>query len=290
MRSWLFVPGDSDRKISKALSGEADIVILDLEDSVARDNKSAARSIVADTLASVVASVVANKPETGCQIFVRVNALDSGFTKADLEALSDTPPDGYMLPKTNSGKDVEHFAKLANTQLPIIAIATETAASLFNLGTYGDIAAPLSAMTWGAEDLSSELGAHHSRNEDGHLTDPYRLARSLCLAGARAAQVEPIDSIYANFRDMAGLERKCHAGVRDGFSGKMAIHPDQIPLINKIFTPSLEAIDQARQIVDAFARSENAGVISLNGQMYDLPHLKRAEKLLKRASLYRADD
>ncbi len=279
MRSWLFVPGDSERKIAKALATGADVVILDLEDSVALANKTAARDIVA--------GVLSNRPETSCQVFVRVNALDTGATVQDLAAISSTPPDGFMLPKTSSGKDVEQFAQLTKSDLPIIAIATETAASLFNLGTYTNLKAPLSAMTWGAEDLSSDLGATSARDDTGHLTDPYRLARSLCLAGARSALVDPIDSIYASFRDIAGLERECIAAARDGFTGKMAIHPDQIPLINQTFTPSIQAIDQAEQIVDAFAQSQNAGVISLNGQMYDLPHLKRAEKLLERASRYR---
>jgi len=278
MRSWLFVPGDSERKINKALSGSADIIILDLEDSVALDNKPAARSIVAELLA--------NRPETTSRIFVRVNALDSNQMDQDLKALSNVAPDGYMLPKTNHGHDVEQFAELVKTERPIIAIATETAASLFTLGTYDGIKAPLSAMTWGAEDLSAELGSQATRNDDGLFSDPFRLARSLCLAGARAAQVEPIDSVYANFRDMVGFERECHEAVRDGFTGKMAIHPDQVPLINKTFTPSAQAVEQARYIVDAFAQSPGTGVISLNGQMYDIPHLKRAEKLLKRAEHY----
>ena len=279
MRSWLFVPGDSERKITKALSGSADIIILDLEDSVALDNKPTARSLVAELLAS--------RPRTTAKIYVRVNALDSGLTEADLEALTACAPDGYMLPKTNAGKDVEQFSKLAKAGVPIIAIATETAASLFTLGTYAGIAAPLVAMTWGAEDLSAELGSQQTRDENGQFSDPFRLARSLCLAGSRAALVEPIDSIYANFRDMAGFERECLEAVRDGFTGKMAIHPDQIPLINKTFTPSTQAVEQARYIVDAFAQSPGTGVIALKGQMYDIPHLKRAEKLLKRANLYK---
>ena len=141
-------------------------------------------------------------------------------------------------------------------------------------------------MTWGAEDLSADLGAQSARNEDGHLSDPYRLARSLCLAGARAAQVEPIDSIYANFREMTGFAQECQQAARDGFTGKMAIHPDQIELINHTFTPSPHIVDEAEQIIAAFADNKNSGVIAINGQMYDLPHLKRAEALLARAKHY----
>ena len=141
-------------------------------------------------------------------------------------------------------------------------------------------------MTWGSEDLSADLGAISARDDEGHLTDPYRLARSLCLIGARAAQIEPIDSIYANFRDTVGLERECRAAVRDGFTGKMAIHPNQIAPINQAFTPSLAAIDKAKRIIEAFTVSPDTGVIALDGQMFDLPHLKRAKKLLERAKLY----
>lgn len=279
MRSWLFVPGDSERKILKALASAADVVILDMEDSVALQNKQMARAIVA--------GILADRPTTTAQVYVRVNAMDTGLTLADLDILSTSPPDGYMLPKSATGKDVEQFAKLTAPDVPIIAIATETAPSLFGLGTYAGINAPLAAMTWGSEDLSSELGAISARDDQGHLTDPYRLARSLCLIGARAADVEPIDSIYANFRDTVGLEQECLSAVRDGFTGKMAIHPNQIATINQAFTPSQEAVVAAQTIVDAFAQSPDTGVISLDGQMYDRPHLKRAQKLLDRANTYK---
>jgi len=274
MRSWLFVPGDSETKILKALASQADVVILDMEDSVAQQNKQTARAIIG--------GILSERPATGAKIYVRVNAFDSGLMLADLDVIAAAPPDGYMLPKSTCGQDVEQFAKLTVPGIPIIAITTETASSLFNLGTYTGITAPLTAMTWGSEDLSADLGAISARNEHGHLTDPYRLARSLCLIGARAAHVEPIDSIYANFRDLAGLEQECQAAVRDGFSGKMAIHPDQITLINQIFTPSPDAIAQARRIIDAFERSPDTGVIALEGQMYDRPHFVRAKNLLGR--------
>ncbi len=280
MRSWLFVPGDSERKIlkalaSQALASQADVIILDLEDSVTLQNKQTARAIVA--------GILAERPPTSAKIYVRVNALDSGLTLADLDVTSPSPPDGYMLPKSANGDDVEQFAKLTVPGVPIIAIATETASSLFGLGTYAKLKAPLIAMTWGSEDLSADLGAISARDDHGHLTDPYRLARSLCLIGARAAQVEPIDSIYANFRDADGLKRQCQAALRDGFTGKMAIHPDQIAPINEAFTPTQEAIAQALKIVEAFASSPETGVIALDGQMFDKPHLTRAQNLLLRA-------
>ena len=281
MRSWLFVPGDSEHKINKALAGSADVVILDLEDSVSLQNKQTARAIVT--------GILADHPKTTSQIYVRINALDSSFTLADLDVISPNPPDGYMLPKATCGADVEQFAKMTGNDKPIIAIATETAASLFSLGTYEKINAPLTAMTWGSEDLSSDLGATSARDKNGHITDPYRLARSLCLIGARVAQVDPIDSIYANFRDEEGLQNECLAAARDGFTGKMAIHPAQIPVINKAFTPSAEEIDHAAAIVNAFAKAPETGVIAFNGQMYDLPHLSRAQKLLKRADRFNAD-
>lgn len=282
MRSWLFVPGDSERKIAKALSGNADVIILDLEDSVAPANKDRARDIVT--------AMLAERPATAAKIYVRVNPLDSPYCAKDTAALSQMPPDGYMLPKSQSGKDVTALAQQTGTDVPIIAIATETAASLFHLASYANITAPLTAISWGAEDLSADLGAMAARDSDNNLTAPYRLARSLCLIGARAAQVEPIDSIYANFHDNDGLKAECEAAMRDGFTGKMAIHPDQVDTINRTFTPSLAARTHAEEIVNAFAANDpqdtDKGVVSLNGQMYDLPHLKRAQKLLQRFEKY----
>ncbi len=282
MRSWLFVPCDSERKIFKAMSSNADVVILDLEDSVAPDNKPQAREVLQEFLS--------DRPETTSQIYVRVNPLDSGLTQLDIQAAIPHQPDGFMLPKTNSGSDVKQFASSLKAQLPIIApiiaIATETAASLFNLGTYGNLDANLNAMTWGAEDLSNALGATTARDDAGTLTGPYRMARNLCLAGARAAMVEPIDSVYTNFKDPEGLRAESLAAARDGFSGKMAIHPNQVEIINDVFTPSSIEIKQAEMVVSAFQQSDNKGVVAINGKMFDIPHLKRAQKLLARAAFY----
>ena len=194
-----------------------------------------------------------------------------------------------MLPKSESAIDVVRLAELLvsygeHERTPIIAIVTETAASLFHLDTYGQAGERLLGIAWGMEDLATALGAHSNRDESGNPTGPYRLARTLCLIGARAANVEPIDAVYANFRDANGLERQCREAVRDGFTAKMCIHPDQVAAINAAFTPSSEAIARARRILDAFAEEDNAGVISLDGEMLDVPHLKAARNLLARAA------
>ena len=277
MRSLLFVPADSERKIARALASGADVVILDLEDSVAAANKQAARRLAAEVLGS--------QRRAGPMLIVRVNGLGSGLAEADLEAVMPAGPDGLMQPKTRKGEDVKALAAMTGGgNLPIIAIATETARALFGIETYLDAVPPLAGLTWGAEDLSSDLGAGSSRDETGRLTDPYRLARTLCLIGARAAGLEPIDTVYVNYRDRDGLEAESRAAARDGFTGKLAIHPDQVELINRAFTPAPDAVARARRIVDAFKAAGEAGVVGLDGEMLDRPHLVRAEQLLARAA------
>lgn len=281
MRSLLFVPADSERKIARALASGADVVILDLEDSVAAANKPAARRLAAE--------VLGGRSAGGPMLIVRVNALSSDHMAADLEAVMPAGPDGFMQPKTLSAEDVKALDAMAGTGgLPIIAIATETARALFCLQTYGDAVPPLIGLTWGAEDLSSDLGAQSSRDDQGRLTDPYRLARTLCLIGARAAGIEPIDTVYVNYRDRDGLEAECRAAARDGFTGKLAIHPDQVEPINRIFTPAPDAMARARRIVEAFKAAGDAGVVGIEGEMLDRPHLVRAELLLARAQRYGA--
>lgn len=281
MRSLLFVPADSERKIARALETGADVVVLDLEDSVAPANKPAARTLVSEVLGT--------RTTRTPMLIVRVNALDSGLVEADLEAVMPAGPDGFMQPKTRSADDVTELAAMAgNGGLPIIAIATETARALFCLQSYGEAVPPLVGLTWGAEDLSSDLGAAASRDEAGLLTDPYRLARTLCLIGARAAGIDPIDTVYVNYRDERGLEAECRAAARDGFTGKMAIHPDQVEPINRIFTPAPDAVARARRIVEAFQAAGDAGVLGLEGEMLDRPHVIRAEQLLARAARYGA--
>jgi citrate lyase subunit beta/citryl-CoA lyase len=286
MRSLLFVPGDSDRKLAKALDTGADALILDLEDSVAAEAKPQAREIVASFLAEMVP--LAARP----RLFVRVNAFGTDLTDADLNAAVAAAPDGIVLPKATGGADIgrlaaklavrEARAGLPDGSIAILAIATETAASLFGLGSYVDASPRLAGLAWGAEDLSADLGAESYRAE-GALTDPFRLARTLTLLGATAASVAPIDAIFADIRDLDGLADECRAASRDGFTAKMAIHPAQIPVINKAFTPSPEAVAKAHAIVQAFAGAPGTGVLTLDGMMIDRPHLLRAERLLARA-------
>lgn len=279
MRSLLFVPADAERKIARALASGADVVILDLEDSVSLANKDAARRLAAEVLRS--------QDRKGPMLVVRVNPLGSGLLAADLDAVMPASPDGLMQPKAQGAEDVKELAAMAGSGgLPIIAIATETARALFRMESYIEAVPPLAAVTWGAEDLSSDLGAETSRDETGRLTDPYRLARTACLIGARAAGVDPLDTVFVNFRDHAGLEAECRAAERDGFTGKLAIHPDQVEVINRVFTPSPESVGRAKLIVEAFRRAGDPGVIGLEGEMLDRPHLVRAEKLLARAARY----
>jgi citrate lyase subunit beta / citryl-CoA lyase len=270
MRSLLFTPADSERKIARSLASAADIVILDLEDSIAPGAKAAARGLLRDVLAGT-------RDRT---LYVRVNDLASGLIADDLKALEARPPDGIMLPKCASGRDIRKLAE--RTALPVIAICTETAGSLFEMSTYRDAGPTLRGLAWGLEDLSADLGAETARDADGEPTAPYRLARSLCLIAARAAGVDPIDGVEADFRDLKRLERAAREAARDGFSAKMCIHPDQVAIINAAFTPSAEAVSRARRIVAAF-EAAGGGVASLDGAMIDMPHLKQARLILNRA-------
>jgi len=291
MRSLLFVPADSDRKLAKGLASGADALLIDLEDSVAAEHKARAREQAAAFIAQHL-----NAPERPALV-VRVNALSSGLADHDLDAVIAAKPDAVMLPKAEGAASVIHLdAKLTAREamhgLPdghvkVIAIATETAASLFAAGTYRGASQRLIGLTWGAEDLSAELGALTNRGEDGRFLDPYRLARTLCLAGAVAAQVTPIDTVYVDFKDRDGLRHEALDALRDGFMGKMAIHPAQVDVINEVFTPSSEAVAKARAIVAAFAAAPGAGTIGIDGVMYDQPHLRRARQLLERAKIAR---
>lgn len=290
MRSLLFVPGDSERKLAKAFEAGADVLLVDLEDSVAPGRKAAAR----ETAAAFVADAVRRSPRP--LVYVRLNALDTGLLDDDLAVLMPAAPDGVMLPKAGGGTDVQALdvrlqvaearAGLADGSTRIVAIATETAAALFTLGSYRGASARLSGLTWGAEDLSADVGASAARDASGAYTDLFRQARALTLAGAVAAGVVPIDTVFTAFRDEDGLRAEAEAAARDGFLAKMAIHPAQVPVINRAFTPSDEAIARARAIVEAFAAAGGAaatGVVGLEGEMLDRPHLVRAERLIARA-------
>jgi citrate lyase subunit beta/citryl-CoA lyase len=287
MRSLLFVPADSARKLDKAMSSGADALIIDLEDSIALDGKARARHSAAAFLKDALANT--QRP----YLMVRVNGLQTGLTDADLDAITPTKPDAIMLPKAEGGAAIVHAAaklavreaqsNLPDSHIKILPIATETAAALFMVATFAGASARLIGMTWGAEDLSAELGARANRDEQGRFLDPYRLARSLCLAGAAAAAVPAIDTVFVDFRNDAGFRRECEEACRDGFVGKMAIHPAQVPIINEVFNPSADAIAHAQTVVAAFAAAPGAGVVGIGGVMYDRPHLVRAKQLLARA-------
>jgi citrate lyase subunit beta/citryl-CoA lyase len=214
---------------------------------------------------------------------VRINPIGSEHHKDDLELIGIASIGGIVLPKAESGADVTELAHRTGN-IPIHAIVTETAASLFGLLSYRDPKSPLGAMSWGAEDLSAALGASSKYDPDGQLSFTYRLARSLCLAGAVAADVQPVDGVFADFRDEAGLQAEAEAAHREGFTGKLAIHPAQVPVINAAFTPSADEVAHARAVVDAFEAQPGAGVLSVDGRMVDRPHLVQAQRILQRAT------
>jgi citrate lyase subunit beta/citryl-CoA lyase len=272
-RSWLFVPADSEKKIGKALDSEADAIIFDLEDSVAPSRKAAARALLKGLLAR----------SGGPQWWVRINPIGSEQHKEDLTLLAKSDFAGVVLPKAESGADIKELAHRTGN-IPVHAIVTETAASLFGLLSYRDPKSPLVAMSWGAEDLSAALGASSKYDDSGDLSFTYRLARSLCLAGAAAAGVQPVDGVYADFRDDEGLRKESEAAAREGFTGKLAIHPAQVEVINAAFTPSADDVAHATDIVAAFEAQPDAGVLSVGGKMVDRPHLVQARRVLERAS------
>jgi citrate lyase subunit beta/citryl-CoA lyase len=284
MRSLLFVPGDSARKLDKGMACGADAIIVDLEDSIAPEAKDAARRSAADFLKS--AAQQTKRP----RLLVRVNGLETGLIDEDLDAIVASRPDAIMLPKAEGGASViladaklgvrEAMAGLPDGQIGIVAIATETAASLFAVNTFRGASARLSGLTWGAEDLSVDLGADANRDASGRFLDPYRLARALCVVGAASAHVQAYDTVTVDFRNAKALRREAQEARRDGFSGKMAIHPAQVEIINEVFTPSPEALAKARAIVAAFEAQPGKGTVAIGGVMYDRPHLARARRIL----------
>lgn len=284
MRSWLFAPGDSERKMEKALGGDADIVLLDLEDAVADAAKAYARPMVHDLLASEAAR--------RARLWVRVNPLDGPHTLADLVAIMPGRPGGIMVPKVSGPADLTRLDNyvsaleaangIAVGSTPVIALVTETATAMYSTGHYAG-APRLMAMSWGAEDLSDSLGAATNRNADGSYRFTYELARSMTLIGAATAAVPAIETIYGDFRDNPGLKQRAERARSDGFRGMLAIHPDQVAIINDAFTPSADELAEARAIVDLFAANPNAGTIGWNGKMLDRPHLSRARQVLAQA-------
>jgi citrate lyase subunit beta/citryl-CoA lyase len=281
LRSMLFVPGDSEKKMAKGGSIGADALILDLEDSVAASRRPLAREMVHDYLK--------NAGRAGGELWVRINPLDTTDALRDVAAVARARPDGIALPKCNGPEDVvqlSHYLDALEIEhgipqgsIAICAIATETAAAPFSLGQYKG-APRLRVLTWGAEDLAAALGASSNKDAAGNYTAPYVLARSLCLFGAYAAGVQGLDTVQPDFRNAAKLREECNDARRDGFLGKIAIHPDQVPVINECFTPSEAEIAHAQAVIDAFAANPGAGTLSLEGKMIDMPHLKQAERLM----------
>ena len=270
LRSLLFVPGDRPERMLNAVASGADALILDLEDSVAPSAKARARAEVADFLA---------RPRGGVRLFVRINPVDAGAVEADLAAARQA--DAIMVPKAEGAATLRRLsAILSGLDLPLLPIATETPAALFTLADYPACADRLCGLTWGAEDLSSALGAASAREADGRYTAPYEVARAMTLFAAHAAGVAPIDTVYPAFKDLVGLEAYVARARRDGFAGMLAIHPSQVPVINAGFSASAGEIAHARAVVAAFAASPGAGVLALDGKMIDRPHLKLAERLL----------
>ena len=284
LRSLLFVPGDSEAKIAKSAGIAADVLIFDLEDSVAAARRPEARKLV-------LAHLEANRSGRTSQFYVRINPLETADALKDLEAIMPGAPDGIILPKPHGVEDITELAVAldqfeAALDLPpestrIIPVATETPAAIFTVGGYVLAGPRLAGITWGAEDLSAAVGATGYK-DDGNWTAPYQLARSLCLFAASAAEVAPIDTLHADFRDKAGLAEAARKARRDGFVGMLAIHPAQVPIINAAFTPSAEEIAHAEAVVAVFAANPEAGVASLDGKMLDRPHLVQAEKILAR--------
>lgn len=284
MRSWLFAPGDSDKKMAKAADSAADIALFDLEDAVATENKPLARKLVHDFLAS--------RTQGRERLWVRVNPLDGPYTLLDLAAIMPARPGGIMLPKVYGRQDVDrldHYLsalEVANGidegSTPLIVLVTETAEAMFHTGSYKD-APRVVALTWGAEDLADSIGASDNRNPDGSYGFTYELARSMCLLGAATAGVTAIETIQGDFRDLDGLKARAEKVRRDGYRGMLAIHPAQVDVINAAFTPTAEEIAQAQEIVDIFAKNPGVGAIGYKGGMLDRPYLSRAEQLLKQA-------
>lgn len=285
-RSFLFVPGDSDRKFAKATGAQGehapDVIICDLEDAVAPSQKAEARAKVAGWIGQAGLAT--------SRLFVRVNPLDTGLTQGDLEAIVRPGLSGIVLPKSNGGADVAQLSRMiepieaahgmARGFIKIVVVATETPAAMFNLGTYAPAHSRLLGLTWGAEDLGAALGITANKDEDGQWTFPFAVARAQCLFAAANAGVTPIDTLYTDFKDSEGLEEDCRKARRDGYVGRLAIHPAQVAIINRAFTPSDEELAHARKIVEAFAANPNAGTLGIDGKMVDIPHLVMAKKML----------
>lgn len=280
-RSYLFVPADSERKLEKAADAGADALIFDLEDSVAPAVRPAARDLAREHAARLA------------NAWIRINSLDTDDAEKDLAAVMPAAPAGIVLPKLRTGSDAAQLAQLlddlekahgiAAGQTRILAICTERPEALFNLHTYINATPRLAALSWGAEDLSAALGASAVRDDNGNWNPPYELARSLCLFAAAAAELQAVDTVFTDFRDLAGLRQYALRARRDGFTGMLAIHPAQVEVINDAFRPTPEEIERAQRIVALFAANPGTGTLGLDGVMIDRPHLVAAQRLLELA-------
>lgn len=291
LRSMLFAPGDSLKKMDKAVASPADAVIFDLEDAVAPEAKPGARAAVADCLN-------AHKERHGKSFWVRINPLDTAEALPDLAAIAAGAPDGIILPKCNGAEDIVllgHYLDALEVQggvprghVKIIPVATETARAFFTLGSYSLAGERLAGLTWGAEDIATAIQAATNKDETGALALTYQMARSFCLVGAHAAKVPALDTAYLDFRNPEALRAHAIARRREGFSGMLAIHPDQLPVINAAFSPSAEDIAHAERIIAAFAANPGKGTVGLDGKMIDIPHLKQARQVLALAERLKA--
>lgn len=287
LRSFLFVPADSERKLAKGLGSNADVLILDLEDAVSVERIDVARGMAREFLQ-------AHRDRGRQQLWVRINPIDTAMALGDLAAIMPGAPDGIILPKSDSAAEtitlgnylsaLETREGVAVGATRILPVATETPRAMFALGSYAGASPRLAGLTWGAEDLSTAVGASTNRLLDGEYEFTYKLARSLCLLGATAAGVAPIDTIWSNFRDPAGLKADAEAARRAGFRGKIAIHPDQVDIINAAFTPDEKEVAFARRVVEGFEKANGAGAIQIEGKMLDKPHLTQARQLLELAA------
>jgi len=282
LRSWLFIPGDSEKKLAKGATTGADALIIDLEDAVAPARRPIARELTRDYLRSADRSI--------CQLYVRINPLDGADALLDLAGIIEGKPDGLILPKAATVADsdrlgyyldaLEVAGGIEQGHTKIFPIVTETPGAMLTLDGYQSVNPRVVALAWGAEDLSAAVGASTNKDENGDLTAPYILARSLCLMAAYAAGVQAVDTVYTDFRDDDGLRTSSNQARRDGFTGKIAIHPNQVGIINDAFTPSADDLTHAHAIIDLFAENPDAGTLSLDGKMLDKPHLTQAERVI----------
>lgn len=290
-RSLLFAPGDSERKITKAIATQADAIILDLEDSVVAENRPAARELIHQVISQ-------QSHQQTNRLWVRVNPVATEDCLSDLAAVVTPGLAGVMIPKPDSARDIdtvsayldalERKAGMPQGSVKILSVMTETAKAFLQVDSYGhQIRDRLAGVLWGAEDLSAALGASANTDKNGELSFTYQMARSLCLAAAAASESLPIDTVYTDFKNQDGLTESCHAARREGFLGKIAIHPNQVDIINTCFTPSSTDIEHAEAVIEAFRNNPTAGTIGLNGKMLDRPHLVQAQRVVNVAESFK---